>query len=54
METEQVNNGKITQLIFLNTNHKVNIINIKTPKPKTTNILFDKSDHIICNHWYST
>ena len=35
IETAHVNKGKKTQLIFLNTNHNVNIINTKTPKPKT-------------------
>ncbi len=35
IDTKHVSRGKITHLIFLKTNHKVKIINIKTPIPKT-------------------
>ena len=41
-ENKQLLIGTIIQINFLNTNHKVAIINKRTPKPKTTISLFMK------------
>ena len=40
MEEKQLINGKATHFKFLNTIHKINIMNAKTPNPKMTILLF--------------
>ena len=50
----QLEIGTIIQTTFLKTNHKVKIINKRTPAPKNYYVIFYKTHHVICYHWYSS